>query len=42
VTISSIGSKRAVKCRSADGCSTIRIPRSSDARSATKRMTSIA
>ena len=36
-----IGSKRAVKWRSADGCSTIRMPRISDARSATARMTSM-
>ena len=36
-----IGSKRAVKCRSADGCSTIRIPGRSAARSATQRMTSM-
>jgi hypothetical protein len=36
-----IGSKRAVKCRSAGGSSTIRRPRSSPARSATYSHTSI-
>jgi hypothetical protein len=36
-----MGSKRAVKWRSADGCSVILIPVNECARSATQRMTSI-
>ena len=39
--LAEIGSKRAVKCRSAEGCSTIRMPGRSAARSATQRMTSM-